>query len=81
MGGGEGILQGITVYLVSKIFCTICDDLVIFETVSRGQVLVFFNKHCTTMHLVKEMQGGLIPKGLKRRPFRHLLQVQQVAVL
>ena len=36
-----------------------------FQTVSRGQVLVFINGHCTTMYLVKEKQGRLIPTSLK----------------
>ena len=63
-----------------------------FQTVSRGQVLVFFNIHSTTMNLVKEKQGGPILMGLEShhayRPgrsiflvFHHLLQFQQAAVL
>ena len=36
-----------------------------FQTVSRGHILVFFNRHCSTMNLVKEKQGGLVPPGLK----------------
>ena len=40
-----------------------------FQTVSRGHILVFFNRHCSTMNLVKEKQGGLVPPGLKRWPF------------
>ena len=63
------------------------------QTVSRGHILVFFNRHCSTMNLVKEKQGGLVPPGLKRWPFKlikhfahttyvcHLLQVQRAAVL
>ena len=48
----------ITVCLVSVVLSTIwwpCS----FQTVSRGHVLVFFNRHCSTMNLVKEKQGGL----------------------
>ena len=41
-----------------------------FETVSRGYILVSFNRHCCTMNLVKEKQGGLVPPGLKRCPFK-----------
>ena len=26
-------------------------------------MLVFFNTHCSTMNLVKEKQGGLVPPG------------------
>ena len=37
---------------------------------SRGHILVFFNRHCSTMNLVKEKQGGLVPRGLKRWPFK-----------
>ena len=37
---------------------------------SRGHILVFFNRHCSTMNLVKEKQGGLVPTGLKRWPFK-----------
>ena len=29
-----------------------------------------FNRHCSTMNLMKEKQGGLIPTGLKRWPFK-----------
>ena len=37
------------------------------QTVSRGHVLVVSKKkHCSTMNLVKEKQGGLIILGLKR---------------
>ena len=35
---------------------------------SRGHIIVFFNRHCSTMNLVKEKQGGLVPPGLKRWP-------------
>ena len=64
-----------------------------FQTVSRGHILAFFNRHCSTMNLAREKQGGLVPPGLKRWPFklikhsptllvfRHLLQVQRAAVL
>ena len=41
-----------------------------FQTVSRGHTLVFFNRHCFTMNLVKEKQGGLVPPSLKRWPFK-----------
>ena len=65
-GGG---LQGITVCLVYMVLSTMwwpgC-----FQTVSRGHILVFFNRHCSTMNLVKEKQGGLVPPGLKRWPFK-----------
>ena len=37
---------------------------------SRGHILVFFNRHCSTMNLVKEKQGGLVPTGLKRWPIK-----------
>ena len=37
-----GILQGITVCLMSAAFGHyICDDLVVFKTVSRGHILAF----------------------------------------
>ena len=31
-----------------------------FQTVSRGHILDFFDRHCSTMNLVKENQGGLV---------------------
>ena len=34
-------------------------------------------RHCSTMTFVKEKQGGLIPTGLKRWPFK-MLMVQQM---
>ena len=37
---------------------------------SRGHILVFFNRHCSTMNHMKEKQGGLVPTGLKRWPFK-----------
>ena len=37
---------------------------------SRGHIIVFFNRHCSTMNLVKEKQGWLVPPGLKRWPFK-----------
>ena len=37
---------------------------------SRGHILVFFNRHCSTMNLVKEKQGGLVSLGHKRWPFK-----------
>ena len=43
-----------------------------FQTVSRGHILVFFNRDCSTMNLVKEKQGGLVPPGLKRWPFKFI---------
>ena len=64
-----------------------------FQTVSRGQVLVFFNGHRTTMNLVEEKQSRPTPLGLKNAHsnsssmleallvFQHLLQVQLTAVL
>ena len=68
-GGGGGILQGITVCLVSVVLSTMWWPGS-FQTVSRGHILVFFNRHCSTMNLVKEKQGGLVPPGLKRWPFK-----------
>ena len=62
--GEKGTLQGITVCLVSAVLSTS------FQTVSRGQLLVFFKRHYFTMNLVKEKQGGLVPPGLKRWPFK-----------
>ena len=41
-----------------------------FQTVSRGQVLVFFYRHSTRMYFMKEKQGGSIPTGLKRWPLK-----------
>ena len=41
-----------------------------FQTVSRGQVLVFFYRHSSRMYLMKEKQGGPIPKGLKKWPLK-----------
>ena len=35
-----------------------------------GHILVFFKRHCSTMNLMKEKQGGLVPPGLKRGPFK-----------
>ena len=62
---------GITVCLVSTILGTVwCPGR--FQTVSRGQVLVFFYRHNTRMYLMKEKQGGPIPTGLKRWPLKHL---------
>ena len=31
-----------------------------YQTVSRGHILVFFNRRCSTMNIVKEKQGGLV---------------------
>ena len=67
--GENGILQGITVCLVSAVLSTMWWPGR-FQTVSRGHILVFFNRHCSTMNLVKEKQGGLVPPGLKRWPFK-----------
>ena len=39
---------------------------------SRCQLLVVFNKHCTTMNIVKEKQGVPIPKDIKRWPLKAL---------
>ena len=67
--GEKRILQGITVCLVSAVLSTVwwpgC-----FQTMSRGHILVFFNRHWSTMNLVKEKQGGLVPTGLKRWPIK-----------
>ena len=41
-----------------------------FQTVSRGQELVFFYRHSTRKYLMKEKQGGPIPMGLKRWPLK-----------
>ena len=37
---------------------------------SRGHILVFYNRHCSTMNLVKEKQGGLVILGHKRWSFK-----------
>ena len=37
---------------------------------SRGHILVFFNRHCSTINPVKEKQGGLIPTGLQIWSFK-----------
>ena len=63
------VLQGITVCLVSTILDTMWGPGG-FQTVSRGQVLVFFYRHSTRMYLMKEKQGGPIPTGLKRWPLK-----------
>ena len=65
----ERVLQGITVCLVSTILGTVLWPGR-FQTVSRGQVLVFFYRHSTRMYLMKEKQGGPIPMGLKRWPLK-----------
>ena len=67
--GEKRILQGITVCLVSAVLSTMRWPGS-FQTMSRGQILVFFNRHCSTMNLVKEKQGGLVPTSLKRWPFK-----------
>ena len=41
-----------------------------FQTVSGGHILVFFNRHGSTMNLVKEKHGGLVPPGFMRLPFK-----------
>ena len=42
-----------------------------FSNCEQGSyIFVFFNRHCSTINLVKEKQGGLIPPGLKRWPFQ-----------
>ena len=67
--GKKLVLQGISVCLVSTIFVTVwCPGR--FQTVSRGQVLVFFNRHSTRMYFMKEKRGGPIPTGLKRWPLK-----------
>ena len=63
-GGGGRIFQGITVCLVSAVFSTVWWPSS-FQSVSRGHILVFFNRHCFTMNLVKVKQGCL-----KRWPFK-----------
>ena len=48
-----------------------CRSLAIVRSLPLpGNILVFFNRHCSTMNLVKEKQGGLVPPGLKRWPFK-----------
>ena len=37
-----------------------------FQTVSRGQVLVFFYRNRTRLYSMKGKQGGTIPTGLKK---------------
>ena len=61
------VLQGITVCLVSTILGTVWWPGQ-FQTVSRGQVLVFFYRHSTRMYLMKEKLGGPVPMGLKICP-------------
>ena len=67
--GEKQILQGITVCLVSAVLSTMWWPGS-FQTMSRGHILVFFNRHCSTLNLVKEKQGGLVPTGLKRWPLK-----------
>ena len=64
-----GGLQGATVCLVSTILSTMWWTGS-FRTVNRGHLLVFFNRHCSTMNILKDKQGELIPTGLKRWPFK-----------
>ena len=67
--GEKEILQGITVCLVSAVLSTMwwpCS----FQAVSRDHILVFFNRHCSTMNSVKDKQRGMVPPGLKRWPFK-----------
>ena len=86
------VLQGITVCLVSTILGTVWWPGR-FQTVSRGQVLVFFYRHSTRMYLMEEKQvhrslrasrdghsssSSISPTLLV---FRHLLKVQRAAVL
>ena len=66
---GEKRSQDITVCLVSTILGTVWWPGR-FQTVSRGQVLVFFYRHSTRMCLMKEKQGGTIPTGLQRWPLK-----------
>ena len=62
-----GIVRGKKEFFRASLFVwylqywALCDDLVDFQTASRGQVLVFFYRHTTRMYLMKEKQGGLIP--------------------
>ena len=66
---GKMSSSGITVCVVSTILGTVwCPGW--FQTVSRGQVLVFFYRHSTRMYFIKEKQGGLIPTGLKSWPLK-----------
>ena len=76
-----GIVQGKNEFFRASLYVwyvqywALCDALVVFKVVRRGQVLVFFCGHITRMYLVKEKQGGPIPRGLKRWPlklFKHL---------
>ena len=52
----------------------ICRSLAIVRSLPLpgcGHILVFFNRHCSTINLVKEKQRGLPPPpGLKRWPFK-----------
>ena len=79
--GEKWVLQGITVCLVSTILGTVwCSGG--FQTVSRGQVLVFFYRHSTRMYLMKEKQWGPIPMGLKRWPLKlikHLIDTNCIS--
>ena len=67
--GKKRVLQGITLCLVSTILDTVWWPGR-FQTVSRGQELVFIYRHNTTMYLMKEKQGGPISTGLKRWPLK-----------
>ena len=63
------VLRGITVCLVSTILGTVwCSGWL--QTVSRGQVLVFFYRHSTKIYFMKEKQWGPIPTGLKSWPLK-----------
>ena len=42
----------------------------LFSNCEQGSHTCLFNRHCSTMNLVKEKQGGLVPSGLKRLPFK-----------
>ena len=65
----EGIIQGITVCLVSAVLSTMWWPGS-FQTVRKDHILVFFNRHCSTMNLVRAKQGRLVPPGLQRWPFK-----------
>ena len=61
-GGGGQFLQGITICLVSTLMCTVLQPSN-FRAEGRDQVLVFFNRHSTTMILMEDKQQGLLTHG------------------
>ena len=88
--GKNWVLQGITVCLVSTISGTVwCPGR--FQTVSRGQVLVFFyrpkciawkrRREDRSLRASRDGHSSSSSISLTLLVFRHLLQVQRAAVL